>query len=128
MVDPAERELREVSEQWDRAMVESDAGAIGRFMADDWVVVGSDGNLIGKDRFLGLVASGTLSHNVMETHEMDVRVYGDTAVTIAAGVSGGHNQGHPFLLRERVSCVYVRRNGVWQCVLTHLSPLPDAAA
>jgi ketosteroid isomerase-like protein len=102
MVDPAERELREVSEQWDRAMVESDAGAIGRFMADDWVVVGSDGNLIGKDRFLGLVASGTLSHNVMETHEMDVRVYGDTAVTIAAGVSGGHYQGHPFLLRDPV--------------------------
>lgn len=128
MVDSAEHELREVSDQWDRAMVDNDARAIGKFMADEWVIVGSDGSVTGKDRFLALVASGALTHDVMETHDMDVRVCGDTAVTIAAGVSGGHYQGHPFLLRERASCAFVRRDGRWQCVHTHLSPLPDAAA
>lgn len=127
MVDPAEQELRAVAAQWDRAMMENDPQAIGRFMADDWVIVGTDGSVGGKARFLALVESGRLTHNVMETHDMDVRVYGDTAVTVASGVSGGHFSDQPFLLRERSSCVFVRQGGAWRCVLTHLSSLPDVA-
>jgi ketosteroid isomerase-like protein len=32
-----------LANEWDRAMVENDADAIGRYMPDDWVIVGSDG-------------------------------------------------------------------------------------
>lgn len=125
MGDSVEQELREVAAQWDRAMTENDPEAIGRFMADDWVIVGTDGSVGGKERFLALVESGDLTHNVMETRDMEVRVYGETAVTVASGVSGGHYREEPFLLKERSSCVFVRRDGVWRCVLTHLSSLPD---
>lgn len=128
MGDPKEQELREVATQWDRAMTQNDAEAIGRFMADDWVIIGTDGSVSGKDRFLALVQSGDLSHNVMETHDAEVRVYGDTAVIVAAGTSGGHYREAPFLLKERSSCVFVRQAGKWRCVLTHLSSLPDAAS
>jgi ketosteroid isomerase-like protein len=127
MADPIEQELREVSAQWDRAMIGNDPEAIGRFMADDWIIVGPDGSIGGKDRFLALVESGDLTHNVMETHDIEVRVYGETAVTVASGVSGGHYREEPFLLKERSSCVFVRQDGVWRCVHTHLSSLPDAA-
>jgi ketosteroid isomerase-like protein len=126
MGDSVEQELHEVAEQWDRAVTENDPVAIGRFMADDWVIVGPDGSVGGKDSFLALVASGDLTHNIMETCEMEVRVYGETAVTVASGVSGGHYRGEPFLLRERSSCVFVRQGGIWRCVLTHLSSLQDA--
>jgi ketosteroid isomerase-like protein len=126
MSDSVEQELHEVAAQWDRAVTENDPVAIGRFMAGDWVIVGPDGSVGGKDTFLALVESGDLTHNVMETHEMEVRVYGETAVTVASGVSGGHYRGDPFLLRERSSCVFVRQGGTWRCVLTHLSPLPNA--
>jgi len=124
MGNPVEQELRDVSARWDRAMTENDAEAIGRFMADDWVIVGADGSVVGKDRFLALVESGDLIHDVMETHDMEVRVYGETAVTVASGVSGGHYGEEPFFLEERASCVFVRQGGAWRCVLTHLSPLP----
>ncbi len=59
-------------------------------MADDWVIVGPDGSVRGKDRFLALVKSGELTHNVMETHDMEVRAFDSTAVTLATGISGGH--------------------------------------
>jgi ketosteroid isomerase-like protein len=117
-------ELTAVSTEWDRAMVENDADAIGRYMADDWTIVGSDGSLGDKATFLGLVKSGALSHDVMTTEDLQVRVYGDTAVTLARGVSGGRYQGRPFHEIERVSCVFVRQEGRWRCVLTHLSRLP----
>ncbi len=92
-------------------------------MAEDWTIVGPDGSLGGKPRFLALVRSGDLTHDVMESHEVDVRVYGDAAVVVARGVSGGAYQGQPFRLDERVSSVFIRRDGQWRCVLTHLSQL-----
>lgn len=128
MIDSREQEIRDVTAQWDRAMTENDPESIGRFMADDWVIVGSDGSVDDRGRFLALVESGELTHNVMETHDMEVRVFGSTAVTLATGISGGHYRGEAFLLKERSSCVFVRQGGTWRCVLTHLSSLPDAAA
>jgi ketosteroid isomerase-like protein len=119
----AEQELVEVAHEWDRAMVANDADAIGSYMADEWVIVGSDGNVVDKARFLALVRSGDLTHDVMESHELQVRIYGDSAVMLARGVSGGRYRGQPFREVERVSCVFVRREARWRCVLTHLSRL-----
>lgn len=116
-------ELIAVAHAWDRAMVANDAEAIGRYMADDWVIVGSDGRIGNKADFLALVRSGALTHDVMESSELDVRVYGETAVVLARGVSGGRFQGKPFRELERSSSLFVRRAGEWRCVLTHLSRL-----
>jgi ketosteroid isomerase-like protein len=120
-MDSDREELIVVANEWDRAMVENDAEAIGQYMADDWTIIGSDGSVGDKATFLGLVRSGELNHDVMESHDLQVRVYSDTAVVTARGVSGGKYQGQPFREVERVSCVFVRQEGRWRCVLTHLS-------
>lgn len=106
-------------------MVTNDADAIGQYMADDWTIIGYDGSVCDKATFLDLIRSGALTHDVMESHDLNVRVYGDTAVVIARGVSGGKYQEQKFYLVERVSCVFVRQDGRWRCVLTHLSQLPQ---
>lgn len=121
MGSEVERELVDVSDAWDRAMVGNDAEAIGQYMAEDWIVIGSDGGVTDKPTFLELVRSGRLSHDVMESHDLEVRVYGDTAVVTGRGVSGGKYEGQPFRLVERISCVFVKQHGRWRCVLTHLS-------
>lgn len=123
----AEAELIACMEAWDRAMVANDADAIGRYMTDDWAIIGPDGSVGGKERFLELVRSDDLTHDVMETHEPSIRIYGDVAVVVARGVSGGAYRGEPFYLIERVSCVFVRQKGGWRCVLTHLSQIADEA-
>ena len=72
--------------------------------SDDRTIVGSDGSVGDESTFLGVVKSGTLSHDVMSSEDFKVRVYGDTAVVIARGVSGGKYQGHAFREVERSSC------------------------
>ena len=121
--ESARRELIDVSHAWDRAMVTNDAAAIGTFMADDWVIVGSDGSVCDRARFLSLVESGTVTHDVMTSEDLKVRVYGDAAVVTATGVSAGIYQGQPFREVERSSSVFIRQTGRWRCVLTHLSRL-----
>jgi len=117
----AEQELIDLAREWDAAMVGNDAEAIGLYMADDWTIIGPDGSVGDKATFLGLVRSGALSHDVMESEDLNVRVYGDTAVVTSRGVSGGTYQGQAFREVERASCVFVRQGGQWRCVLTHLS-------
>jgi ketosteroid isomerase-like protein len=121
----AAEELVAVAHAWDRAMITNDPEAIGRFMADDWVIIGSDGSLGGKARFLGLVETGALTHSVMTSEDLSVRIYGSTAVVTSRGVSGGRYQGQPFREVERVSCVFVKDGTDWKCVLTHLSKLAE---
>ena len=104
-------------------MVENDADAIGSFMAADWILVGPDGSIGTRERFLELVRSGDLTHSVMTSEEIDVRVYGSAAVVIARGISAGRYRGQPFRELERSSSVFVKEADEWRCVLTHLSRL-----
>ncbi len=114
-------ELLRVSEDWDQAMVANDAKLIGSFMSDDWIIIGPDGRLGNKGDFLALIESGDLTHDVMTTEDANVRVYGDTAVVTARGISGGKYRGQAFRELERSSSVFVKEAGSWRCVLTHLS-------
>lgn len=114
-------EVTAVAHDWDQAMIRNDADAIGQYMADDWIIIGSDGSVGDKAAFLGLVKSGTLSHDIMESNDLRVRVYGETAVVTAQGISGGKYQGRAFHEVERSTCVFVRHQRTWKCVLTHLS-------
>jgi ketosteroid isomerase-like protein len=123
MGDTARLEVLNAIDAWDRAMVTNDADAIGAYMAEDWTIVGPDGSVTDKRRFLDQVRSGALTHDVMESHDMDLRMYGDAAVVVARGLSGGAYEGNPFHLVERVSSVFIRADGRWRCVLTHLSKL-----
>lgn len=116
-------ELIEVARAWDTAMVGNEPEAIGQYMADDWIIIGADGRVGDKSTFLDLVRSGVLTHDEMTSDEFRIRVYGDTAVVCARGVSGGNYQGQPFRDVERSSNVFVRQAGRWRCVLTHLSRL-----
>jgi ketosteroid isomerase-like protein len=121
-------ELLAVVRDWDRAMVQNDAEAIGRFMADDWTIVGADGSMSDKTKFLDLVKAGVLSHDLMQSEDLDIRVYGDAAIVVARGVSGGLYQGRPFREVERQSNVFIRQGSHWRCVLTHLSRLEQQAS
>ena len=125
MTSRIEEELIEVANSWDRAMVTNNVDRIGQYMADDWVIIGPDGRISEKAAFLDLVRSGKLTHDVMESEDFRVRVYGEAAVVTTRGVSGGKYQGQEFREFERTSCVFVRQEGRWRCVLTHLSRLPE---
>jgi ketosteroid isomerase-like protein len=127
MTDTAS-DIARTAHEWDRAMVTNDPEAIGRYMADDWIIIGSDGRTMDKSTFLDLLRAGTLTHDEMSSEDLLIRVYGDTAVVITRSVSGGLYTGHRFREIERTSNVFVQQQQQWRCVLTHLSRLADPGA
>lgn len=124
MNEELQDEFEKLERLWSQAIVSNDAGTIGRFMADDWVIVGESG-ITQKDDFLASVASGDLTHEKMEGSVKRVRVYGDIAVVTARGTNNGHYKGQPFSADEWITDVFQKRDGRWRCVVTQLTPAVD---
>ena len=96
-------------------------GRSEQLVADDWIIINADGGIIDKERFFEVIKSGTLTHERMESDNMRVRVYGDSAVVSALTRTKGKFMGQEFSMHERATDFFVRLNGQWRCVLTQLT-------
>ena len=124
MNEEIQNEFQKLGDEWSQAILSNDAESIGRFMADDWVIVGESG-ITQKRDFLAMVESGVLTHEMMKGSAKRVRLYGNIAIVIARGTNDGHYKGQPFSADEWITDVFEKRDGRWQCVLTHITPAVD---
>jgi ketosteroid isomerase-like protein len=121
-----EAEIVAIADDWARAIVSNDAERIAGFMADDWVIV-SESGVTSKAKFVSLVESGELSHSAMDlAGEPRVRIYGETAIFTARQTNTAHYAGTRFDADEWISDVFVRRDGRWLCVLSHITAAAPA--
>ena len=116
-----QEELLRLEKEFARAVTNNDAGALDRFLADDWIIVDPDGSIIDKARFLGVIESGVLSHELMESTDMRVRLYGNTAVVTGLTTTKGKFMGQDFASCERATDIFVKQTDGWQCVFTQLT-------
>jgi ketosteroid isomerase-like protein len=121
-----QEQLLTFEEDFSQAVAANDAAAIGRFVADDWVIVDADGRVIDRARFLNVIESGALSHELMESTDVEVRLHGDTAVVTGITTSKGQFMGQGFATRERATDVLARLDGRWLCVFSQLTRVASA--
>ena len=116
-----EEELLKLESAFAEAIVNNDLESIRRLVADDWIIIDPNGEIVDRTRFFEVIKSGVLTHDMMESKDSRVRVYGDSAVVTAVTRTKGKFMGHDFSTQERATDVFVNRDGRWQCVLTHLT-------
>jgi len=116
-----EEELLKLERAFADAIIKNDLESIGRIVADDWIIVDPNGEIVDRTRFFEVIKSGALTHDIMESEDFRVRVYGESAVVTAITITKGKFMGQEFSTRERATDVFVKRDGRWQCVLTHLT-------
>jgi ketosteroid isomerase-like protein len=95
-----EEEILNLEKEFAQAIINNDAEAIG---------------------FLGVIKSGALTHEMMESDDVSVRIYGDTAVVMGLTTSKGKFMGQDFTTRERATDIFVNQQGRWQCVFSQLT-------
>ncbi|MFJ4280216.1 nuclear transport factor 2 family protein [Streptomyces massasporeus] len=125
--DPAdELHLVRLARSWAEAIVSDDPVRIAEFMADEWVIVSASG-IDPREKFLSLVASGSLTHSAMDLRTAPrVRIHGDTALVTGRVTNTAHYRGERHDSDEWTTDVFVRRQGRWLCVLSHITPAaPD---
>jgi ketosteroid isomerase-like protein len=120
----AEEELLKLEEAFSEAIVKNDLEGIGRLVADDWIIIDPNGEIVDRTRFFEVIKSGALTHDTMDSEDFRVRVYGDSAVVTGITRTKGKFMGQEFSTQERATDVFVKRDGRWRCVLTHLTRFP----
>jgi ketosteroid isomerase-like protein len=121
LANTMERELLKLENKFARAVASNDADALDGLLADDWIIVNADGSIIDKARFLGVIKSGALFHESMESTDLRVRLYGSTAVVTALTITKGNFMGQDFAFCERATDIFVKPADRWQCVFTQLT-------
>ena len=122
----AQEEIVVIADDWAKAIVSNDPERIAGFMAEDWVIV-SESGVTTRAQFMSLVESGELTHSAMDlVGEARIRVYGETAIFTARQTNTAHYAGKQFDADEWISDVFVRRDGRWLCVLSHIAAAAPA--
>lgn len=120
----AEEEFLKLEKAFAEAIVKNDLEGIGRLVTDDWIIIDPNGEIVDRARFFEVIKSGALTHDMMESEDFRVRVYGDSAVVTGLTRTKGKFMGQEFSMQERATDVFVKRDRRWQCVLTHLTRFP----
>jgi ketosteroid isomerase-like protein len=118
-------EITKSEKAMEAAVKANDAGKFAEYLAPDWKLVGDGGDVMQKDEIIQAMKSGKLKFTSYRVGEMDVRVYGETAVVIGIDDSEGAWDGDSFSTHERFTDVFAKIDGKWQLVSTHSSRISD---
>ena len=114
-------------EDWAAAELRGDTSFLGEFLADDFVGVGPRGFTLAKDQWISRHDTGSLRYESFGLDEVQVRLYGDTAITVcrqsARGVYEDENGRFDLEDQFRATLVFVKQNGNWQLANLQLSPI-----
>jgi uncharacterized protein (TIGR02246 family) len=119
----SEREVRQLERAWLDAYEQHDSKAMEAIVADDFTITFPDGSIQTKPSILAsLKQSGPPLK--FYTEEVQARVYGDTVILIGRVVTEWQQNGKTMKEENRYTDTYVKRNGRWQVVASHLSNVP----
>lgn len=117
-----EQLLREMNDEWVKALVRCDGETLNRIMSDDFCFAypfeGDD-----KTQFISDVASGDVRVEHLLREHVSVRIWENTAAVMAKDSARWFYQGRDFSGHYKIIQVYVCRNDNWQLVCIQACPI-----
>jgi ketosteroid isomerase-like protein len=112
---------REVGE----ALARCDVEALRRFFADDFIGINPMSVEMTKAEVLAQMGSSDYEPESLVNEVLRVRIFGDVAVVTAHGTAKGKYRGQRADMDFVYTRIWIQRDGAWQAVAAHASPLPD---
>jgi hypothetical protein len=122
-------ELRGIADRFDRAQLTQDSGAMDRLMADDFILIGSNGVRQDKRQFIqGFTEPGVHFDVVTPSDRYFIPLGPDAGLVGGEAVLTGTDHGAPFRTRIRFSDTFRRVDGRWQAVHAEATRVAEPAA
>jgi len=117
-----EQHIRQLNDEWVKAIVRADAEALDRIMADDFYFTypleGDD-----KAQFISDITSGDLKIKHIAREQLNVRVFGNTAVLTARDSATWLYHGRELAGQYKILSVFSERDGHWQLCAVQACPM-----
>jgi uncharacterized protein (TIGR02246 family) len=119
----ADQVIRQVDHERIQAQIGADAAALDRIYADDFIGIGPSGTVRTKAQVIADFTSGDLKFQSIITDDVQVRVYGNTAVETGRSTMIGQDKGKAVPRDNRFTRVWIKQQGRWRLVSNHYSSL-----
>ena len=117
-----EQQLRQMNDEWVKALVRGDAETLDRIMADDFVFTypleGDD-----KAQFINDVVSGDLNVLQLTRENHSVRIWGHTAVLSGLDSAQWFYKGRDFSGKYKIVHIFANRDDEWRLVAVQACPI-----
>ena len=123
--DPArdELELTQLVKDLNEAVVKADLAVLERVLHEDYVHNRPNGVVEDRAQYLENRKARRVDFESLVPDEMEVRVYGDTAIVTGRSTAKGKDQYGKMDEQRRWTRVLVRRDGRWQFVHFQATPI-----
>ena len=101
----------------------ADVTALRRIYADDFLGIGPTGVVRNKEQVIADFTSHELTYQSITTADVRVRIYGHAAVETGRSTMIGVDKGRAVPHENRFTRVWVVKEGRWQLVANHYSPM-----
>jgi ketosteroid isomerase-like protein len=109
-------EILEIEEERNRAITSGDAAALERLTSDDYTFITLRGELRTKAEIVQGFKSGSFHYESRQISDLNVRVYGNTAIVTGRSIQKGRENGKDYSGDYRFTRVYIKQDGRWQTV------------
>lgn len=109
---------------FDRAQMDGDGGALGRLLADDYVLFNSRGLVEDKAAFIRDYTAPGSSMKPFTVEQELVRHWPGGAVLGGVVMLQGTSEGKPYKVRLRFADIWAERDGHWQVIFTQATRVP----
>ena len=117
-----EHDLRRMNSEWITALVQRDTAMLARIMAWDCTFTYPlEGD--GTEQFIADVGSGDVTVEALTRDNVEVRVFGQTAVLTGLDTARWLYKGRVIAGYYRTIHVYAERDGSWQLVAIQACPI-----
>lgn len=113
--------VKQINGEFDRALVANDASALERILADDFVYLYDRGFVSGKAAMVKEASDGKIHFETGSPEDVDVRLYGDTAIVTELGTLKRSDQS--VLGKFRFYRIYRKRQESWQLIAGEKTPV-----
>jgi len=117
-----EQHIRQLNDEWVKAIVRADAETLDRIMAADFYFTypleGDD-----KAQFISDITSGDLKIQHIVREQLNVRVFGNTAVLTARDSATWLYHGRALAGQYKIMSVFSERDGRWQLCAIQACPM-----
>jgi len=116
-------DVKKMDQQWADAILRRDTVALSRILADDLRYVHGNASVQTKKEFIDSLKSGDLLYHTFEFQEVDVRVFGDSAIVMSKPRMSITMGGQDQKFEARFLRVYIKRRA-WQLLVHQATRLP----
>jgi len=113
--------LTQLKREWGKIYVSRDRAALEKMLAREYGVTGDDGVKTSREELLANFERGETIYESTSYDDVSVKIYGSVAIISGRGTVKGRRKNVPFHTQYFSTNVFVKRDGRWQAVATHIS-------